>query len=70
MRIIPSENDGFVLVSLDFARLNQLFLFSTNALQKDRSGFIGRILWHQFALNCFLEDGLFEQIRKLDVQIV
>ena len=55
MRIIPSEDDGFVLVTLDFASLNQLFLLRMNTLQKDRSGFIVRALWNKLFLNCFLQ---------------
>lgn len=55
MRIIPSENDRFVLVTLDFASLNQLFLLRMNTLQKDRSGFIVRALWNKLFLNCFLQ---------------
>ena len=54
MRIIPSENDGFVLITLDFACLNQLLLLRTNALQKDGSWFISRVLWNKFSLYCFL----------------
>ena len=68
MRIIPSENDRFVLVTLDFTSLNQLFFLRTNAFQKGRSRFIVRILWNKFALNRFLQDGFFQKVRELLIQ--
>ena len=35
MRIIPSENDGFVLVPLDLAFLDEMLFFSADPLQED-----------------------------------
>ncbi|CUQ25633.1 Uncharacterised protein [Flavonifractor plautii] len=64
MRIIPSENDRFVLVTLDFASLNQLFFLSTNAFQKDGSRFVRGVLRNKFSLNGFLQDRLFKQFWK------
>ena len=58
MRIIPSENDGFVLITLDFPSLNKLFLLGADAFEKNRGGFIRRILRDEFSLNRLLEKGL------------
>ena len=65
MRIIPSENDGFVLITLDFACLNQLLLLRTNALQKDGSWFISRVLWNKFSLYCFLQNRFLQKFWEL-----
>ena len=56
IRIIPPKNDGFVLVTLDFARFDKLFFFCADSLQKDGSGFVGRVLGNELALNSFLKD--------------
>ena len=55
MRIIPSENDKFVLVTLDFALFDKPLLLSPDTLQDDRSRFIVRALWNKLFLNCFLQ---------------
>ena len=49
-----SENDGFVLVFLDFSFFHQMLLLGTDAFQKNRHRFISRVLWDKFSLNCFL----------------
>ena len=59
MRIIPSENDGFVLILLDFTFLHQTLLLSTNTFQKNGRWFIGRILRDEFSLYSQDRYGLF-----------
>ena len=64
MRIIPSENDGFVLVLLDFAFFDQLLLLRTDALQKYTGRFIGRVLGDELSLYGHLLNGFLELIGK------
>ena len=60
MRIIPSENDGFVLVLFDFAFLDEPLFLCPDTRQQNAGGFVVWVLWDEFALDGFLEDGFFE----------
>lgn len=69
MRIIPSENNGFVLITFDFTFLNQFLFLSTNAFQKNGGWFSVRVLWYKFTLNGFLENGFFKSLWENIVQM-
>ena len=56
IRIIPSENDRFMLVTFDFALFDKLFFFCVNTLQQNGGRFIGRVLRNKFSLNSILEN--------------
>ena len=56
MRIIPFENDGFVLILLDFSCLDKLLLFSSDAFKKNGSRFIVWALGYKLALYSLLEN--------------
>ena len=60
MRIIPSENDGFVLVLFDFALLDEQLFLRPNTLQQSLCRLVRRVLWYQFALHCLLQYRLLE----------
>ena len=64
MRIIPSENDGFVLVLFDFALLDEPPLLRPDTLQQSLCGLVRRILRYQLALDCLLQYRLLEAFRK------
>ena len=56
IRIIPSENDRFMLVTFDFALFDKLFFFCANTLQQNGGRLIGRVLGNKFSLNSILEN--------------
>ena len=60
MRIIPSENDGFVLVLFDFAFLDEPLFLCPDTLQQSLCRLVRRVLGYQLALDCLLQDGLLE----------
>ena len=55
MRIIPSENDGFVLVLFDFAFLDEPLFLCPDTLQQSLCRFVSRVLRYQLALDCLLQ---------------
>ena len=59
MRIIPSENDGFVLVLFDFSFLDKPLFLCSDTLQQSLCRLVRRVLRYQLALDCLLQDGLF-----------
>ena len=60
MRIIPSENDGFVLVLLDFTFLDEPLFFRPDMFQQSLCRLVRRVLRYQLALDGFLQYRLFE----------
>lgn len=64
MRIIPSENDGFVLVLFDFAFLDEPLFFRPDTLQQSLCRLVRWVLRYQLALDCFLQYRLFEVLWK------
>ena len=60
MRIIPSENDGFVLVLFDFAFLDEPLLLRPDTLQQSLCRLVRRVLRYQLALDCLLQNRLLE----------
>ena len=57
IRIIPSENDRFMLIPFDFSGFDELLFFCTDALQQNRSRLIGWVLGNELALNGILKNG-------------
>lgn len=47
--ILTTEDDGFLLIPLDLALLDEFFFLSPNTLQKNGSRLISWILWHKLA---------------------
>ena len=70
MRIIPSENDGFVLVLLDFALLDEPLFFRPDTLQQSLCRLVRRVLRYQLALDGFLQYRLLEAFWKGTIQLV
>ena len=60
MRIIPSENDGFVLVLFDFALFDEPLFLRPDTLQQSLCRLVRWVLWYQLALDCLLQNRLFE----------
>ena len=60
MRIIPSENDGFVLVLFDFALLDEPPLLRPDTLQQSLCRLVRWVLGYQLTLDGFLQYRLFE----------
>ena len=58
MRIIPSENDGSVLVLFDFAFLDEPLFLRPDTLQQSLCRLVRRVLGYQLALNCLLQNRL------------
>ena len=58
--ILTTEDDGFLLVSLDFALLDEFFFLCTDALQQDGSRLVVWVLWYKLAMNGEIEDFGFE----------
>ena len=54
--ILTTEDDGFLLLPLDFALLDEFFFLYTDALQQDGSRFVIRVLWYKLAMNSEVED--------------
>ena len=54
--ILTTEDDGFLLVTLDFACLYQLFFLCSDAFQKNRRRLIGRILRYKLATDGEVEN--------------
>ena len=54
--ILTTEDDGFLLVSLDFALLDEFFFLCTDALQQDGSRLVVWVLWYKLAMNGEIED--------------
>ncbi len=55
MRIIPSENNGFVLVLFDFSFPDKPLFLCPDTLQQSLCRLVRRVLWYQLALDCFLQ---------------
>ena len=70
MRIIPSKNDRFVLVLFDFAFLDEPPFLCPDAFQQNAGGFVVWVLWDEFSLDGFLEDGFFEGFGKVAIQLI
>ena len=64
MRIIPSENDGFVLVLFDFALFDEPLLLHPDTLQQSLCRLVRRVLWYQLTLDCLLQYRLFKAFWK------
>jgi hypothetical protein len=64
MRIIPSENDRFVLVLFDFAFLDEPLLLRPDTLQQSLCRLVRRVLGYQLPLDRLLQDGLLEPLWK------
>ena len=64
MRIIPSENDGFVLVLFDFALFDEPLLLRPYTLQQSLCRLVRRVLGYKLALDRLLQNRLFEPFRK------
>ena len=62
MRIIPSENDRFVLVLFDFVLFDEPLLFRPDTLQQSLCRLVRRVLRYQLALDCLLQYRLLESI--------
>ena len=54
--ILATEDDGFLLVTLNLTLLDEFFFLCTDTLQQDRGRFIIRILWYKLATNSEIED--------------
>ena len=54
--ILTTEDDGFLLVSLDFALLDEFLFLCTDALQQDGSRLVVWVLWYKLAMNGEIED--------------
>ena len=70
MRIIPSENDRFVLVLLDFAFLDEPLFLRPDTLQQSLCGLVGRVLRYQLTLDCLLQNRLLEGFWETAVEIL
>ncbi len=60
--IITFEDDRFLLITLDFALLNQFLFFGSYAFKKNRSRFIIRVLWNEFSSNCKVKNFGFDTL--------
>ena len=69
MRIIPSENDRFVLVLFDFSFLDEPLLFRPDTLQQSLCGFVRRVLRYQLTLDCLLQNRLFEALWEIHIKL-
>ena len=68
MRIIPSENNGFVLVIFDFAFLDEPLFLCPDTLQQSLCRLVRRVLRYQLTLDCLLQYRLFEALWKRVIQ--
>ena len=55
MRIIPSENDGFVLILFDFSFLDKPLFLRPDTLQQSLCRLVRRVLRYQLTLDCLLQ---------------
>lgn len=62
LHIITFEDDRFLLITLDFALLNQFLFFGSYAFKKNRSRFIIRVLWNEFSSNCKVKNFGFDTL--------
>ncbi len=67
MRIIPSENDRFVLVLFDFSFLDEPLLFYPDTLQQSLCRLVIWVLRYQLALDGFLQNRLLEGFWEIGV---
>ena len=70
MRIIPSENDRFVLVLFDFAFLDEPLLLRPDTLQQSLCRLVRRVLRYQLALDCLLQNRLLEGFWECRLKVV
>ena len=68
MRIIPSENNGFVLVLFDFAFLDEPPFLCPDAFQQNAGGFVVWVLWDEFALDGVLEYRFFQHVGESRIE--
>ena len=62
--ILTTEDDGFLLIPLELALLDEFFFLCTDALQQDRGRFVIWILWYELATNSEIEDFGFENANR------
>ena len=65
MRIIPSENDGFMLVLFDFTFLDEQLFLRPDTLQQSLCRLVRRVLGYQLTLDCLLQYLFLEGFRKV-----
>ena len=70
MRIIPSENDRFVLVLFDFAFLDEPLFLRPDTTKQSLCRLVRRVLGYQLALNCLLQNRLLEGFWKACVECI
>ena len=70
MRIIPSENNGFVLVLFDFAFLDEPLFLRPDTFQQSLCRLVRRILRYQLALDCLLQYRLLESLWETAIEIL
>ena len=68
MRIIPSENDGFVLVLFDFAFLDEPLLFRPDTPQQSLCRLVRWVLRYQLTMDCLLQYRLLEGFGKACIE--
>lgn len=54
--ILTTEDDGFLLVTLDFTLSDELFFLCSDAFQKDRGRFVIRVLRDKLTTDCKIKD--------------
>ena len=54
--ILTAEDEGFLLVTLDFSGFDLLFLVRSDTFQQDRRGLVSRVLRDKLASNGEIED--------------
>ena len=54
--ILTTEDDGFLLVTLDFPLFDEFFFLCSDVFQKCRSRFVVWILWHKPSMNGKVKD--------------
>ena len=69
MTIIPSENDGFMLVFFDFAFLDKPLFFCPDTLQQSLCRLVIRVLRYQLTLDCFLQYRLLEGFWEIHIKL-